>query len=394
MKGENDGKKLGFGFMRLPLNDPSDPGNVNADLVKQMVDTYIDAGFNYFDTSWIYHNFKSESFVRDFVVKRYPREKLQISSKLPLKFLKNPTIEQVDELFHKQLDNCGVDHFDTFLLHSINEKTYQTAKEIGAFEYMMDKVKEGVIDRFGCSTHDSPEFLEKMLTEHPEIEFVYLQVNYLDWDNPTIQSKRLCEIAREHGKYVLVMEPVKGGLLSNVPAEAEKLMKDYNPDASIASWAIRYAASVDVVDRVMSGMSTMAQVEDNVRTMREFKPLNDEELEIVYKVADIIRKDTKIACTHCNYCLTRCPKHIPIPDYFALENDFARFEEGHVGGFGGLYNNLAATYGARAGDCVGCKMCEAVCPQNLPISELMRGDVTKHFDGWSATASHSGGKSK
>lgn len=393
MKGENDGKKLGFGFMRLPLLDPNDPKNVDRDLCIRMVDTFMDAGFNYFDTSWIYHNYMSESFVRDFVVKRYPRDKVQISSKLPLKFLNNATWEKVDDLFHTQMKNCGVDHFDTFLLHSINQKTYKVAKEIGTFEYMADMKKKGIIDRFGCSTHDSPEFLEMMLTEHPEIEFVYLQVNYLDWDNPTIQSKRLCDIARAHGKYVLVMEPCKGGLLANVPAEAEKLMKDYNPDASIASWAIRYAASVDVVDRVMSGMSNMAQVEDNIKTMQNFKPLNDDELEIVRKVADIIRKDTKISCTHCNYCITRCPKHIPIPDYIALENDFARYNNPkHIGGFGGLYNNLAATYGAKAGDCVGCKLCEQVCPQGLPISEYMRGDIAGHFDGWSALKSHSGNK--
>ena len=381
MKGENDGKKLGFGFMRLPLLDPKDPGTVNMELAQKMVDRYLEAGFNYFDTSWIYHNFKSEEFLRELVVKRYPREKIQISSKLPLKFLNKATAEEVERIFNGQLESCGVDHFDTFLMHSINKKTYEIAKKIGTWEFMQEKVKEGMISRFGASTHDDPEFLEMMLNEHPEIDFVYLQVNYLDWDSPTVQSRRMCEIAKAHGKYVLVMEPVKGGILANVPPEAEKLMKDYDPDASIASWAIRFAASVDCVDRVMSGMSTMEQVEDNIKTMQNFKPLNEEELEICRKVAEIITSQTKIPCTHCNYCLSRCPKHIPIPDYFYLENDYVKFNDPTtINSYGGYYQNLSATQG-KAGDCIGCKLCEAVCPQSLPIATYMK-DVSEHFDTW------------
>ena len=387
----DDGKKLGFGFMRLPLIDPNDPSSVDVEKVNAMVDEYIGAGFNYFDTSWIYHSYTSESFVKKCVVDRYPREKLQISSKMPLKFIKGATYEKVDEVFQGQLKSCGVNFFDTYLMHGINRASYETAKKIGTFEYMNEKVKSGVIGRFGASTHDDPEFLDMMLTEHPEIEFVYLQVNYLDWDNPTINSKGMCDVAHKHGKYILVMEPCKGGMLSKVPPKAEKLMKDYNPDASIASWAIRFAASAPAVDRVMSGMSTMDQVLDNVKTMRDFKPLNKEELDIIWKVVEIIREDTEIPCTHCNYCITRCPKHIPISDYFTLENDFARFEKGHVGGFGGRYQNLSMYHGAKAGDCIGCKMCEAVCPQNLEISEWLKV-VSEHFDGWSAEKSH--GKKK
>lgn len=289
-----DGKKLGFGFMRLPLLDPNDPGSVDAAKVNEMVDRYIDAGFNYFDTSWIYHSYKSESFVGQCVVDRYPREKLQISSKMPLKFIKNATIEKVDDVFQQQLQNCHVDYFDTYLMHGINRASYETAQKIHCFEYMHEKVKQGVIGRFGASTHEDPEFLEQMLTDHPEIDFVYLQVNYLDWDNPTIASRQMCEVAQKHGKYILVMEPCKGGLLAKVPPEAEALMKAYNPEASIASWAIRFAATAPGVDRVMSGMSTLAQVEDNVKTMQNFQPLNEEELQIIWKVAEIIRKQTKI----------------------------------------------------------------------------------------------------
>ena len=385
-----DGKKLGFGFMRLPLLDPNDPGSVDAAKVNEMVDRYIDAGFNYFDTSWIYHSYKSESFVGQCVVDRYPREKLQISSKMPLKFIKNATIEKVDDVFQQQLQNCHVDYFDTYLMHGINRASYETAQKIHCFEYMHEKVKQGVIGRFGASTHEDPEFLEQMLTDHPEIDFVYLQVNYLDWDNPTIASRQMCEVAQKHGKYILVMEPCKGGLLAKVPPEAEALMKAYNPEASIASWAIRFAATAPGVDRVMSGMSTLAQVEDNVKTMQNFQPLNEEELQIIWKVAEIIRKQTKISCTHCNYCLSKCPKHIPISDFFSLENDFFLFNNPkHVGGYGGRYQNLCMYHGAKAGDCVSCKQCEQVCPQHLPIHEYMK-DVAAHFDGWSASKSHSG----
>lgn len=389
-----DGKKLGFGFMRLPLTDPNDPGSVDVEKVNHMVDAYMDAGFNYIDTSWIYHKYKSESIVRQCVVERYPREKLQISSKMPIKFIKNATIEKVDDVFHTQLQNCGVDYWDTYLMHGINRASYEVAQKIGCFEYMHEKVRQGVIGRFGASTHDDPEFLDMMLTDHPEIDFVYLQVNYLDWDNPTINSRGMCEVARKHGKYILVMEPVKGGLLAKVPPEAEKLMKDYNPDASIASWAIRFAASAPAVDRVMSGMSTQEQVEDNIRTMQNFKPLNSEELEIIWKVADIIRKKTKIACTHCNYCLSRCPKHIPISDFFMLENDFFLFDDpNHVGGYGGKYQNLCMYHGAKAGDCISCKQCEQVCPQQLPIHTYMK-DVAAHFDSWSVDKSHGTTESK
>jgi len=389
----NDGKKLGFGFMRLPLTDPNDPGSVDEQKVNKMVDMYIDAGFNYIDTSWIYHKYKSEEFVRKCVVDRFPRGELQISSKMPIKFIKNATIEKVDDVFHTQMKSCGVDYFDTYLMHGINRASYETAQKIGCFEYMNEKVKQGVIGRFGASTHDDPEFLEMMLNDHPEIEFVYLQVNYLDWDNPTIASREMCEVARKHGKYILVMEPVKGGLLAKVPPEAEKLMKDYNPEASVASWAIRFAASAPAVDRVMSGMSTIEQVADNIKTMRAFKPLNEEELTICKQVAEIIHSKTEIPCTHCNYCLSKCPKHIPISDFFTLENDFYLFEPGHIGGFGGKYQNLCMYHGARAGDCIECKQCESVCPQQLPIHEYLK-IVSKNFDGWSIDKSHGTSENK
>jgi hypothetical protein len=362
--------------MRLPLLDKNDQASFDVDTMNKMVDAFLDRGFAYFDTAYVYHSYRSEEAVKECLVKRHSRDKFLLATKLPMRDFQST--EDMERIFKEQLEKCGVEYFDYYLLHNIGVAAYKKACDFDCFGFGLKKKRDGQIRNFGISFHDSPELLDEILTAHPELDFVQLQINYIDWENPGIQSRRCYETARKHGKPIIVMEPCKGGNLAMVPEKAERLMKAFNPAVSVPSWAIRFAASQEGVIMVLSGMSNMEQMLDNTSYMTDFKPMSEEELKIVAQVVDLINEDTAIPCTTCRYCEKGCPENIAIPDYFALYNSAKRAVTSNISSQFVYYMNLAASHG-KAGDCVACLQCESACPQHLKISELLK-DVSAAFD--------------
>jgi predicted aldo/keto reductase-like oxidoreductase len=369
-------KKLGFGMMRLPLLDPNDVTKVDLDQVCRMADAFLQAGFTYFDTAYMYHSHMSEIMFREAVAKRHPRDSYFLTTKMPTMFLKN--VSDHERIFQEQCEKCGVTYFDNYLLHNLNTRNYPIAERLDTFGFGRQLKAEGRIRHLGFSFHDRPELLEKILLAHPETEFVQLQLNYIDWDNENIQSRKCYEVCEKYHKPVIVMEPIKGGTLANIVPEAANLFKAQEPDLSVASWAIRFAASQPNVMMVLSGMSNMEQMADNMSYMKDFKPLTDREMNVIAQVVQMINASIAIPCTACGYCVEGCPKHIPIPKYFAFYNQQKQFGEKSNAKF--YYGNYKAdaAYG-KAVDCIACKQCEKACPQHLKISELMK-DVSAIFD--------------
>ncbi len=370
-------KKLGFGFMRLPLLDKKDQTSFDFEMLTKMVDIFMEKGFSYFDTALTYHGGKSEEALRKILVERFPRDSFTIATKLPPRVVK--VAEEQEVIFHEQLKRCGVDYFDYYLVHNIGTSSYQQAIDFNTFGFVQKKKEEGRINNIGMSFHDKPELLDEILNAHPELDFVQLQINYIDWENPGIQSRRCWEVARKYNKPIIVMEPCKGGNLVEVPEDAETLMKSYRADAAVPSWALRFAASQEGVFMVLSGMSTLDHVIQNTNSMLDFTPLNKEECEIIAKVTDIINAQTAIPCTTCRYCEEVCPKKIAIPDYFALYNNAKRAITDNISSQFVYYMNLASTHGT-ASECIVCKQCEKVCPQHLQITDFLK-EVSAEFDG-------------
>ena len=368
--------KLGFGFMRLPLTNPDDYGQVDLEAVKAMVDVFMEQGGRYFDTAYVYHNHMSEIAVRDCLVSRYPRNSFELADKMPLWLLTAP--EDHGRIFNEQLERCGVDYFDVYLAHNIGMEGYKNIEKLGTFDFLREKKKQGQARQIGFSFHDSADFLDVVLKEHPEVDVVQLQINYLDWDNESIQSRKCYEVARKHGKRIIVMEPVKGGMLARIPEAAAALLRERHPDWSAPAWAVRFAAGLDGVELVLSGMSNMEQLLDNLSHMRDFKPLTPEERDVVAKVADVIKKSAPIPCTSCQYCVPDCPKDIPIPKYFTLFNDKKRVEPLAYYVQQAYYDNYAKVHG-KASDCVKCGECERHCPQKLEVTKLLQ-TVAKEFE--------------
>lgn len=367
-----EGKKLGFGLMRLPLTDANDKGSIDIEALKEMVDTFMEQGFTYFDTAWMYCAFKSENAVKEALTDRYPRDRYTLTTKLHASYLK--TKEDRDRIFEEQRQKTGVDYFDYYLIHAIDQELYSIYNEMDCFNWLIEKKKQGLVKHIGFSYHDSAEFLDQVLTEHPEMEFVQLQMNYLDWESAEVQSRKCYEVALKHGKPVIVMEPVKGGILADVPAEVRESFAAYHPDLSVPSWAIRFVASLDNVAMVLSGMSNMEQLMDNISYMKEFVPMNAEETELVHKAAEMIKDSIAIPCTGCSYCTEGCPMQIAIPDLFRVYNKSKRGEITDVEA-NEEYRQLTES-GGKARECLACGQCQVACPQHLEIINYLK-DVAK-----------------
>lgn len=381
------GKRFGLGGLRLPiLND--NQMDIDYETLDKMIDKFLAHGFNYFDTSYIYHGQLSETALGRSLVARHPRDSFLLSTKMPIKFMTRK--EDMERIFEEQLQKCQVDYFDFYLIHSIGKEAYDKCKQWGSFEFLMKKREEGKFREFGVSLHDSPEFLDMILTEHPEINFVVEQLNYIDWVNPAIRSREIYEVAVKHGKPVVVMEACKGGTLAEIPDEAKQVMKAYNPDASIASWAFRFVGSLPGVRVVLAGMPRMEFLDDNIKTFENFVPLNEEEYKIINKVVEIINSNTAIACTYCRYCEDGCPKKIAIPDYFALYNDWRRLQkssaENEVMTQAFYYMNWIEQGHGPASACIKCKKCEKVCPQHLPIIKYLQDYVVDEIESYNPEA--------
>lgn len=361
--------RLGFGLMRLPQKE----GAVDTCRVEEMVDTYMSSGFHYFDTAYIYHGGQSETAIREALVKRYPRDSFVLTDKLAVWMLKS--FEDRDRMLQEQLQRCGVGYFDIYLLHSLEEGVnYDNAVKYDCFEWIKQKKIEGTVKHIGFSFHGSPELLDRILTEHPEVEVVQIQLNYLDWASPVLRAKESYEILRKHNKPIIVMEPIRGGALANVPEQALKLLRQARAQQSVASWALRFVASLPGIVTVLSGMSTQEQMEDNLKTFGEFEPLTCKDQSVIEDVRRILTAGNTVLCTACRYCCDGCPAGINIPEIFkALSdvrlnglNDRAR----------GFYANFAGAK-ARAQDCLECGQCEAVCPQHLNVIELLKEAAEK-----------------
>ena len=352
-------KNFGFGFMRLPMQD----GEVDIAETNRMVDAFLDAGFNYFDTAHGYLQGKSEKTLKTCLTSRYLRDRYILTDKLTENFFK--TEADIRPLFESQLEDCGVDYFDFYLMHSQCSENYGHFKACRAYETAFALKEEGKVRHVGISFHGRPELLEQILTEYPAIEVVQIQFNYVDYDDPSVQSRKCYEVCRKFNKPVIVMEPVKGGALANLPEAAGQIL-DRLQGGSRASYAIRFAASFEGVAMVLSGMSSLEQMQDNLSYMSSFQPLTQPEQEAVRRAGAVLKNQEAIACTACRYCEAGCPMRIPIPDLFA---GFNGKKQGSGSTFD--YETAVSDGRGRASSCIGCLQCEAVCPQHLPVSALL-----------------------
>ncbi len=409
--------KMGFGFLRLPVTDPKVPDSYDLNLLNRMVDYFLEHGGRYFDTAYTYLNGKSEWALRECLVKRHPRESFLLADKLPGYLMTSH--EDCRKYFEEQLERCQVSYFDVYLLHWLNSKNYELAEKYSEFEFLQELKASGRAGKTGFSYHDTADLLDRILTRHPEVDYVQLQVNYLDWESEAIQARRCCQTACKHHKKVIVMEPLKGGTLAQIPENAEKLLhtldsrfdadrgdlaatkyaapkcgrnktadSDFDkhskncPENSLpgklttsepsvfvpstASYGLRFVQSLPEVEIVLSGMNTMEQMIDN---MQDVEPVSDAEKAVIWKVADLLRHSTAVTCTACGYCLQHCPQDIPIPSYFKLYNEYSR-NPGDDWKIRPAYQELAANYEYASG-CVKCRSCEKNCPQNIPVTHYL-----------------------
>ena len=360
----HDTPKLGFGLMRLPKLDD---GSIDVPQVCDMVDCFLDAGLTYFDTAYVYTG--SEEATRKALVERHPRESYTICSKANA-WLGSPTAEQTKQQLHTSLERLGTDYLDYYLLHAVQDNNNQAYDDYKLWDWIRGLKEQGVIRHWGFSYHAGPERLERLLTENPDIDFIQLQVNYADWnDDANVASRLNVEVAEKHGVPYTVMEPVKGGSLAYPPRVVREIFDAVDNGLSYASWAIRFVASQPGVLTVLSGMSTLDQVKDNVSYMRDFKPLSPVEQDAVARAMAALDSVEQIKCTACHYCTEGCPMQIPIPDYFKAMNCKLILEDDADAKR--RYAQTLKQSGVGADECIGCGQCESACPQGLPITELL-----------------------
>ena len=356
--------KLGFGLMRLPKNPD---GSTDIPQVCEMADKFLAAGGTYFDTAYVYDDGRSEAAFKAAVVDRYPRDKFTICTKL-CAWMHCHDEASAKQQFYISLERTGAGYFDYYLLHALQRNNYHYYDDYHIWDFIQEQKEKGLVKHWGFSFHADPELLEELLTAHPEVDFVQLQINYADWENPGVQSRKCWEVCRAHGKPITVMEPIKGGALANPIDTVKAVFDEANNGLSYASWAIRYVASMDNIITVLSGMSNLAQMEDNLSYMKDFQPLDDAEQTVIAKAQKALSEDKSIACTACRYCCDGCPMSIPIPDIFAVRNRVLSFKPWD----GGKRDYTIATTGkGKASDCIQCGQCEGACPQHLPIISLL-----------------------
>jgi len=363
--------KLGFGLMRLPMQG----ADVDIEQSKIMVDKFMEAGFTYFDTAYGYIEGKSEEAVKEILVKRYPREAFQLATKLPA-WAGAKTAEEAKQMLQTSLDRTGAGYFDYYLLHNLGGDRIDVFDKFGLWDYVQEQKAKGVIKHVGFSLHDSAEVLDDILTKHPEVEFVQLQINYADWESASVQSRACYEVALKHDKPIIIMEPVKGGLLAVPPKAVADILTEANPKVSAASWSLRYAASLDNIITVLSGMSDIAQMEDNLVTMKDFKVLDEAEVATIKRAQVAIDTIQGIDCTGCDYCTKDCPANLAIPAIFGAMNKYLIYD--NLQSAKGEYNGwIKGALKSDAANCIACGLCEEVCPQKLHIiEELKRVDET------------------
>ncbi len=367
-----DTPKLGFGLMRLPAL-PGDPDAIDIEQTKKMVDLFMEAGLTYFDTAFVYgKDGASEKAAREALVDRYPRDSFTLATKLNANapFMASNE-EECKRQFRISLERTGAGYFDFYLLHALQVNNYKKYDEYGLWDYVKGLKEEGLIKNYGFSFHATPELLDELLTAHPDVDFIQLQINYADWENPSVTSRANYEVARKHGVPIVVMEPVKGGTLANPPMSVQEILKSANPDASLPSWAIRYVASLPGILTVLSGMSNTEQMQDNLSYMKPsvFRPLSEEEQQVIGKAQEALAAIPSIPCTGCSYCTPGCPMNIPIPNIFSARNKqliFGMTKRGQE-----EYDRETAGKG-KASDCIQCGQCEGACPQRINIIERLQ----------------------
>lgn len=361
--GENT-PKLGFGLMRLPKLES---GEIDVEQVKEMVDLFMAAGLTYFDTAYVYDNGKSEEAAKAALVDRYPRDKFTLATKLNARVA--TSAEDARQQLTTSLERTGAGYFDYYLLHALGKGNVGKYDEYDLWNFVKEAKEQGLIRHWGFSFHDGPELLDELLTKHPDVEFVQLQINYADWDSPSVTSRACYEVARKHNKPVVIMEPIKGGTLADPPSRVRQLLTEADPKVSPASWAVRYAASLEGILTVLSGMSNLEQMRDNLSYMTHFQPLSDGERQVIARAQEVLASIDSIPCTACRYCTDGCPMKINIPGIFGARNKQLIFEQVEQG----AKDYVRVTQeGGKASDCIGCGQCEAACPQHINIIERLK----------------------
>ena len=356
--------KLGFGLMRLPKLSN---GKIDIEQTKQMVDLFMDAGLTYFDTAYVYDNGESEQAAREALVDRYPRESYTLCTKL-CAWMGAHDEQSAKQQFYTSLERTGAGYFDYYLLHALQRNNYKVYDKYHIWDFVKEQKAKGLIKYYGFSFHADPELLEELLTDHPDVDFVQLQINYADWENPGVASRECWEIARKHGKSVTIMEPVKGGALADPVPKVKEILKAANPNASVASWAIRFAASLDGIITVLSGMSNLEQMKDNLSYMKNFQPLTEAEQAVILRAQSALNGDRSIPCTACHYCTDGCPMNIPIPEIFHVANH----QRGNEAFRGRREYTIVTTDKGKASDCIECGQCVNACPQQIEVISRLK----------------------